>query len=246
MVLSCSKGSCINFAEALQSLQGAEELCAYLTNQVSLTGFKNSKFFSLDLQLISQNVYRIKLRKKNLGIDFLKLRWKKKSKWQFVSFLQDKWIAGRWETSSYLLLEGIQFLVFHFLPSSLNTMATKLTITMASQENLLHLLPNFQSPQLENFYRLCLCWVSQVMNNTPVARRCKGSMRSFMRNPGHPRTAGDAVCLGLLWSQSRPPPAVPAALLKTELFSNVNMLITPCWKFLTQDSVGQREGRNMI
>lgn len=76
-------------------------------------------------------------------------------------------------------------------------MATRLTITMASQENLLHLLLNFQSPRLENCYRLCLCWVSQVMHNAPVARSCKSSVRSSMRNPGHPRTVGDAVCLGL-------------------------------------------------
>lgn len=137
---------------------------------------------------------------KNLGIDFLKLRWRKKSKWQFASFfLKEKWIAGSWDTSSYLLPEGIQIFVFHFLPSSLSTGATRLMITMACQENLLHLLPNFQSPQLENCYRLYLCWASQVMHSAPVASSCKGSMRSSMRSQdcGRHGVSGAAVNIRL-------------------------------------------------
>lgn len=114
-------------------------------------------------------------------------------------FLKEKWIAGSWDTSSYLLPEGIQIFVFHFLPSSLSTGATRLMITMASQENLLHLLPNFQSPQLENCYRLYLCWASQVMHSAPVASSCKGSMRSSMRSQdcGRHGVSGAAVNIRL-------------------------------------------------
>lgn len=77
MVLSCSKGSSTIFTEALQSLQGAEELCAYLTGKPDCS--KIHIVFSLDLHLISQNVYRIKLRKKKIsGNRFYKTERKEK------------------------------------------------------------------------------------------------------------------------------------------------------------------------
>lgn len=50
--------------QRLCSLQGAEKLCAYLTGKPDWVQKCTFFFFTLDSQLISQNAYRIKLRKK--------------------------------------------------------------------------------------------------------------------------------------------------------------------------------------
>ena len=99
------------------------------------------------------------------------------------------------------LPEGIQIFIFHFLPSNLKPKATGLMFAMASQEILLHLLPNLTG-LLEKCFRLRLFWASQVTPIAFMARNHKGSLRSILgssvRNPGYPRTVGGTVYLGLL------------------------------------------------